>query len=189
VPAAKALSAPKAATAETRLLPNPFFALTQHKRCVRQTSVIPDFRDDGLLPAGVHWSDWAGIATRFGINVHRTRLLEGLRRGVKSLGIAGCKRLFIDGSFVTRKEYPADFDACWDIEGVDLRALRAQDPALLSFANSRVLMKAKFFGEFFPAAVAAESAYPFRTFFEFFQQDKATGLTKGIVGHEVEIMK
>jgi hypothetical protein len=149
--------------------------------------VIPEFSEDGLLPAGIHWSDWINIARRFGTNGHRARLLEGLSRGIASLKMAGCKHLFIDGSFVTRKEFPADFDACWDVNGVDLDKLRKYEPALLSFVNARALQRAKFFGEFFPAASPAENTHLFRTFLQFFQQDKATGTAKGIVGYKIEI--
>ena len=150
-------------------------------------AVIPDFQDDGLLPPGVHWSVWSEIESRFGTNKHRQRLLVGLQRGIYFLSLAGCAQLFIDGSFVTVKEFPADYDVCWAMEGVDLKTLRAHEPALLSFANSRALQKAKLLGEYFPTGLAAETAAPFRTFLEFFQRDKATGLEKGIVGYRVEI--
>jgi hypothetical protein len=103
------------------------------------------------------------------------------------LGVAGCAQLFIDGSFVTAKEFPADYDVCWATEGVNLNTLRDQEPALLSFVNGRALQKAKLLGEFFPASLSAETAPPFRTFLDFFQQDKATGLHKGIVGYRIDI--
>jgi hypothetical protein len=149
--------------------------------------VIPAFEKDGLLPPGIHWSIWSEIAARFGTNEHRRVLLGGLRKGIQFLGTAGCKRLFIDGSFVTRKEIPADYDVCWDTEGVDLATLRDLEPAFVSFANGRALQKTRLFGEFFPAASAAEVAPPFRTFLNFFQQDKITGLTKGIVGYRMDV--
>ena len=38
---------------------------------------------------------------------------------MRDLRAAGCKRAYIDGSFITTKEHPGDFDACWDLDGVD----------------------------------------------------------------------
>ena len=36
---------------------------------------------------------------------------------------AGCSKVYIDGSFVTVKLEPGDYDACWDIDGVNVEAL------------------------------------------------------------------
>jgi hypothetical protein len=99
------------------------------------------------------------------------------------LASAGCPAVFLDGSFVTAKHFPADYDVCWETTGVDLVELRSKAPALLSFVNQRALQKAYFLGEFFPANTIADTASPFRTFLEFFQQDKTTGMQKGIVGY------
>jgi len=45
-------------------------------------------------------------------------------------GAAGCRTAYVDGSFVTAKEDPEDFDGCWESEGVSLKAL---DPVLCDF--------------------------------------------------------
>ena len=79
-------------------------------------------------------------------------------------------------SFVTGKEYPNDYDACWEEDGVDPLAL---DPALLIFDPGRATQKARYYGELFPAsAVADEEGL---SFLEFFQIDRDTGGPKGIV--------
>ncbi|MBA3831715.1 MAG: hypothetical protein H0X34_07450 [Chthoniobacterales bacterium] len=145
--------------------------------------MLPAFSDDGFLPGGIHWAEWSEIASRFAGNSHREALLYGLARAVGCLRMAGCTAVFIDGSFVTQKEHPADFDVCWLVDGVDLGALRKIEPAFFSFNNLRALQKAKFGGELFPAGGAAETTSPFRTFLEFFQTDKLSGLRKGIVGY------
>jgi hypothetical protein len=59
------------------------------------------------------------LKQRFGFTDHRLVLIEGLEKGLLSLKRADCKRVFIDGSFVTAKVRPNDFDACWDEEGVN----------------------------------------------------------------------
>lgn len=88
---------------------------------------------------------------------------------------AGCRRIYIDGSFITATEEPGDFDACWDSRGVDGRLL---DPVLLTFADGRAAQKAMYGGEFFIAEGAAD---PHGTrYLTFFQQTR-DGTPKGIV--------
>jgi hypothetical protein len=138
--------------------------------------MLPRFDDDGKLPPGIHLTSWEEFVERFGATEHRFRLLQGLIAALKALQIAGCKRAYIDGSFITAKEVPNDWDGCWDTEGVDLRLL---DPILLQFANKRAAQKAKYLGEFFPAQAVDGKAG--KVFLEFFQIDKETGNAKGIV--------
>ena len=149
--------------------------------------MLPAFTDDGLLPAGIHWAEWSEIEARFGCNSHRRALLSGLAYAARCLRLAGCPAIFVDGSFVTNKRHPGDFDVCWLTDGVDLAALRKMEPAFFSFKNLRAMQKAKFGGELFPSANAAEATSPFRTFLEFFQIDKVTGLRKGIVGYRTQV--
>ena len=141
-------------------------------------SMIPLFDSNGCLPVGIYWTTWEKFKIRFGVTAHRRRLLDGLEQGLKSLKVAGCSTVYIDGSFVTDKEIPGDFDACWDDSGVDLALL---DPVLLNFDNQRAAQKAKYHGEFFPAHLEAETTPPYRIFLDFFQTDKATGDPKGII--------
>ncbi|MDQ3694456.1 MAG: hypothetical protein M3464_12640 [Chloroflexota bacterium] len=83
--------------------------------------------------------------------------------------------MYIDGSFVTAKEIPADFDACWESTGVDPRLL---DPTLRTFDAGRATQKAKYLGELFRAgSPALSSGLPF---LDFFQEDRS-GQPKGIV--------
>jgi hypothetical protein len=119
------------------------------------------------------------IKKRYGHNAHRQKLISGLARALKVLRKAGCATVYLDGSFVTAKEFPGDYDACWESEGVNLAEL---DPVLLDFSDRRAAQKTKYFGEFFPADFKAELDSPYRTFLNFFQTDKATGDKKGIVG-------
>lgn len=144
--------------------------------CHTRTVPIPPFNDTGLLPAGVHEATWAEIAARLGGTERRDALLEGLRRALLALQVAGCVRAYLDGSFVTDKSDPGDFDGCWDARNVDPNKL---DPILLEFADRRSAQKSKFGGEMF---IADSRADPGGTrFLDFFQRDKATGDAKGIV--------
>ena len=90
--------------------------------------------------------------------------------------MAGCRTAYLNGSFVTSKETPNDYDACWEEAGVDPTVL---DPVLLTFDPGRATQKAKYMGELFPASVVADADG--LSFFEFFQSDKDTGNPKGII--------
>ncbi len=90
--------------------------------------------------------------------------------------MAGCRTAYLNGSFVTSKESPNDYDACWEEAGVDPTVL---DPVLLTFDPGRAMQKAKYMGELFPASVVADADG--LSFFEFFQSDKDTGNPKGII--------
>jgi len=138
--------------------------------------VLPPYEPDGNLPPGIHEATWDELSARFGTSPHRRELLAGLKRALDSLRKAGCQRAYVDGSFVTTEQDPRDFDACWEIRGVDPAAL---DSTLLDFSNRRAAQKAKFGGELFPAEAAADLAGT--RFLDYFQQDKSTGNAKGIV--------
>lgn len=140
--------------------------------------MIPDFDADGNLPVGLHEARWVEFAGRFGLGHHRRRLLAGLYQGCLSPRIAGGLVLYVDGSFVTAKEIPADYDACWDPAGIDFDKL---DPVFLDFTKGRLAQKVKYFGEFFSSTANAELLPPYRLFLDFFQIDKDTGKRKGIV--------
>jgi len=141
--------------------------------------MLHDFTSDGNLPPGEHTAGWEELVARFGWNSWRRRLLGGLQAALVPLRPAGCKLIYLDGSFVTAKDIPVDYDAAWEIIGVDLNMLRLLEPVFFDFNNLRAAQKAKYLGEFFPTRAPAD---PFRTtFYEFFQLDKITGMPKGIV--------
>lgn len=102
------------------------------------------------------------------------RQLEGLMEAARNLRNAGCQAIFVDGSFVTAKDFPGDYDAVWDPQGVDGTLL---DPILLHAAG-RTALKAKYGGDLFPEVIESDSGLLFS---EFFQLDKQTGQPKGIV--------
>lgn len=137
--------------------------------------MIPSFaRDTGNLPPGVHDATWNEVKTRFGGSSRRKHLLRGLEQVLRQLGAAGCASVLLDGSFVTAKAEPNDYDGAWETKGVDPNLL---DQVLLDFSNARTAMKKKHGGEMFPAG---SPAAPGKTFREFFQQDRE-GRPKGIV--------
>ena len=100
---------------------------------------------------------------RYASNERRGQLLDGLRAVVDSLHVAGCARVYLNGSFVTDK-VPGDFDACSEAGGVDPALL---DAVLLDFSALRATQKAKYGGELLPAEVAAEpGGHALRRYFQ-----------------------
>ena len=127
------------------------------------------------MPPGIHEATLHDIAHRFATNAKRKALFEGLVKGCEALKIAGCSIVYLDGSYITSKPSPLDFDVCWDPVGVDPTKL---DPVLLDFSNKRKNQKLKYGGEFFPSSLKADGS---NTFFNFFQIDKESGNNKGII--------
>jgi hypothetical protein len=138
--------------------------------------MIPTVDDSGNLPPGIHYATWMEIVTRYATSIHRRELLDGMLDAFRSLKAAGCGTAYLDGSFVTAKEHPRDFDACWEASGVVLDRL---DPQLRDFSNKRAAQKARYGGELFPAETTAEPDGP--TFLEYFQLVRITGQPKGIL--------
>lgn len=137
--------------------------------------MLPGFDSEtGRLPEGQHIATWQEVVERFGWTPRRRQLLDGLAEAVELLSKAGCRRLWLNGSFVTAKDEPADFDACWATDGVDLDAL---DPVLLDLSDGRAAQKARFGGELFPNVVESGSGLVFAEFF----QNERDASRKGIV--------
>lgn len=129
-----------------------------------------------VLPPGIHDADLAEISAAFAYNQRRRDLLLGFELAAAALSQAGCSKVYLDGSFVTAKPIPRDYDACWDTSGVDPTIL---DPVFRDFSNGRAAQKAKFSGEFFPAQLVEASVR--KTFLEFLQLERFTGMPKGII--------
>jgi hypothetical protein len=104
-------------------------------------------------------------------------LIEGLAAALKDLAAAGCRKVYINGSFVTAKDVPGDYDLCWAIDDVIPEKL---NPALLDFSpKGREMMKKKYKGDLFPAEIPEGASG--KLFLDFFQADKTTGEIKGII--------
>ena len=137
--------------------------------------MIPAFDAAGNLPPGVHEATWDEFVARFGTTPRRLALLAGLKAALDALRTAGCRRAYVDGSFVTAKADPGDFDGCWETDGVDPNRL---DPVLATFDAGRRTQKAKYGGELFFAHAPADPSGT--RFVEFFQRDRS-GQPKGII--------
>ena len=100
--------------------------------------------------------------------------MDGLLAACRGLAAAGCTELLLDGSFVTEKPMPGDYDGTWEIAGVDVDRV---DPVFLDAANGFAEARARYLGDLYPASGAAEPGVSFR---DFFQTDRE-GVEKGVV--------
>jgi hypothetical protein len=130
----------------------------------------------------MHEADWDELEHKFSGSPQRVELLAGLREALLGLRAAGCRTAYIDGSFVTAKEEPGDFDGCWEIPGVDGRLL---DPVLLELDHPRVAQKEKFRGEMFPTFPPSDPRVS--PLLDFFQHDRE-GNPKGIIKIDLEAL-
>ena len=139
--------------------------------------MIPPFTSTGVLPPGIHVATWEDLTRQFANNTRRKEICEGLRRAALGLARAGCRRLWIDGSFVSARAIPSDWDGCWDPVGVAPALL---DSVLLDFTpGGRHRMKTKYLADLFPSSI--QEAQSGLLFVDYFQIDKVTGDLKGIV--------
>ena len=99
---------------------------------------------------------------------------------MRLLRLAGCGTIYLDGSFVTAKAEPGDFDACWNIEGIHAELIA---PIFFDFSDGRAAQKEQFGGEFFPAQLPEGGTG--KNWLDFFQQDRE-GRPKGIVIIDLE---
>ena len=129
-----------------------------------------------VLPIGVHEASLTQVEEFYAYNDRRKRLFNGFLKGSIDLVAAGCKCVYLDGSFVTSKDQPGDFDACWDPDGVDPSILVHE---LQFFAPPRLRQKAIYGGEFLPS----KFVYGVRTydFVDFFQRTIDSKGRKGII--------
>ena len=139
--------------------------------------MIPGFQPDGLLPPGLHPATWDEFSQRYGWTEHRHRLLAGIKRALAALKAAGCKRVYIDGSFVTAKSAPNDIDIVSELRtGHDFeRDLPMSEYALVS----RSLLRRRFGLD---VVVAERESVVYKTYVEFFTRVREVPeLRKGLL--------
>ena len=74
--------------------------------------MIPELTRKGVLPPGLHRATMSEIRRRFGNDAGvRARLMKGFEAVVRMARKTGASKLYLDGSFVTDKKAPGDWDA------------------------------------------------------------------------------
>lgn len=135
---------------------------------------VPGLVDQCLAP-GLHWIGMRDFRDAFVCNYHRTWRFEGFVKACIELRQAGCSRVYVGGSFITSKEFPSDYDACWDPAGVSATML---DELLYDAAQRNEQIK-KYRGEWF---ISKQGNGPESAMYEYLSKDKDTGIERGMVG-------
>jgi len=133
----------------------------------------------GALEPGIYPMTWEEFKEKFGYNEYRAWLLEGLEWAIADLKKIGCKAIFVDGSFITKKILPGDFDLCWEEEGVDLVAASKICPGLFDCGRKMEKIKARYRGDVAPSESIADIKKDI-TFLGLFTEDRQ-GRAKGII--------
>lgn len=131
-------------------------------------------KSDIIFKPGIYEFTIEKAEAQFASTPHRRRLFESFKELAKDLKEAGCKRIFLDGSFITRKDKPGDFDACWEpFELVN----RPKDAFLIDESvEGWKARKAKYLGDIFP-----RHADKYGDRVEKWQFDERTERQKGII--------
>lgn len=141
----------------------------------------------GELPSGEHVATVEEVESTFGIqNDRRKLLMAGLKAATQQFKDAGVKHIYVDGSFTTDKEEPADIDGCWSASGdIDATKLDADFWSfndVAEFEKCRERIKSKYHLDFFIAEWEEGSTK--KPFPEFFQTNR-DGYPKGILKIEL----
>ncbi len=88
-------------------------------------------------------------------------MIDGLKKAMEQLKEAGCSTIYIDGSFVTNKQNPGDFNACWEDNAVNVSYLKSIAPTLYNFTLMRAEQKVRYRGNFFPRIILLTSLVQF----------------------------
>ncbi|MFW0717600.1 DUF6932 family protein [Pedobacter sp. N23S346] len=132
--------------------------------------MIPLFDEEGYLPSGIYEASLTKFEAHFSTNLVRKNIFQGFLRLIADLKKVGCGTVFVDGSYVTRKEYPKDIDVCWDDRGLDLNLVIAALPILWDLQHPRDRQQRQYRADVFPAFVTENGSK--KMFLDFFQQIK-----------------
>lgn len=108
--------------------------------------VAPD--TDVLFVKGIHDRTFEEVERMFNTNDRRKKIFEGFTNWARELKEAGCETIYVDGSFITKKPNPGDFDACW--EAFATKNLPSNSMLLDASDEANEWRKIKFGGDIFP---------------------------------------
>lgn len=134
---------------------------------------------NGRLVVGTHLISWAEFVEEFGYTSHRKQLIEGLKMALNILKKYGCERVYIDGSFVTKKLVPGDWDGCYVCIGMNESKMRKEEPVFHNMAPPRQKQKDRFKGEMMPSDLIVGPND--QTILDYFKFDNRENIEKGII--------
>lgn len=137
------------------------------------------YKANGDLTPGIIDMTWEEFKSTFSYNLHRSNLFKGIELAIKELKAVGCKTIYMDGSFISKKEQPQDFDLCWDEEGVNYKLIVTEYPGLMDYGWRMKNMKKRYGGDIVPMTSLACYKKGL-IFLAYFMQDKQSR-DKGII--------
>ena len=147
--------------------------------------MIPDFDENGNLPPvpqRIWWATLMQIKERFGKGKKRAMLFEHLIRLSTILRRGGCRTLYLDGSFITDKHLPSDYDCCFERHEVNNETKALIFPTPQDYAYLNWYLQETYKADIF----YCDEQYDFDrignrpvTYLDFLQQNRGTA--KGII--------
>jgi len=131
------------------------------------------FEKNGYLAKGIYELTWEEFISEFSFSPRRKYLISGLEKVVKILKEANCECIFINGSFISDKLEPNDWDACFKDTYRMNDYLYNKYPELFD----QYKCKEKYFGDLFQANAITDISTEIR-FLDFFQRIKPSRRTK-----------
>ncbi len=138
-----------------------------------------EYQPNGNLKIGIHLVTWEELEKEYSINQRRKDLLEGLKLLIADLKECGCTVLYLDGSFVTKKINPGDYDALWLDYNEQHQLIKLDSSFQTLLEGSREDQIFKYRGEI--RGAFTEPDYSGKSYLQFFQRDKTDGSKKGIL--------
>lgn len=144
--------------------------------------MLPPFRADGWLPEGHHRASWEEIDAVFGgeAGSQRAQVFSRLRQWREAARAAGLGGLLIlDGSFISQKADPGDFDAIfvYDEPAAARLAQSADARDLISYSRC----KERFAADIFTYSATSVRDFPAFCRTDGFDRDQRTQEPKGVV--------
>ena len=143
---------------------------------------LPPFRDDGWLPEGHYNTPWEEVTARFGDQAGSRRAVVLLsllqwRDEARAAGLAGL--IILDGSFISRKEAPGDFDLVFLYEEASEQLLKSDSKAR-TLTDMQACHKAGFRGDIFALPLSLQKLSPLLGGIDMFDLNRQ-GQPKGVV--------
>jgi len=136
--------------------------------------MIPNFNKHGLLPKGIHKATIEEIKHKFGSSsAKRKELFIGFQKLIQLLynQKRSIKSFLLDGSFVTNKESPGDYDCILVVK----RDFNFDSPEAKKLLNAKELFYAHNF------TCMEEDLDQYYRLFDLFSHEKYTERPKGLV--------
>jgi hypothetical protein len=128
--------------------------------------MLPPYNSYGYLPPGNYQISCDAFRDYFSGNKRREKLVNGFFHLAKLLAEVGCTQIWIGGSLVTDKEFPNDFDGCFDRTEIDWYSSQL-DPVLIDSSE-----QAKRFG----GSLVADTMFHFQDFLKTDRQNRLKGI-------------